>query len=108
MTKVGACYGARLLAEGVLTSLKDTIITTSKTVIKAAKKSQILVCARSSAGSGRYHRVERSGSARAGVPTERQKSDLKTNNLCGGWISGALQINKKGDSCTWNSEKMIR
>ena len=61
------------------------------------------MCARSSAESGRYHRVERSGSARAGVPTERQKSDLKTNNLCGGWISGALQTNKKGDSCTWNS-----
>ena len=95
MTKVGACYGARLLAEGVLTSLKHTIITTSKTAIKAAKKSQILVCARSSAESGRYHRVERSGSARAGVPTERQTSDPKTNKVCGGWIYGTLQTNKK-------------
>ena len=64
------------------------------------------MCARSFAGSGRYHRVERSGSARAGVPTERQTSDPKTSNLCGGWILGTLKLTKKsGDSCTWNSEK---
>ena len=65
------------------------------------------MCARSFAGSGRYHRVERSGSARAGVPTERQTSDPKTNKLCGGWIYMELckQIKKPGDSCTWNSEE---
>ena len=64
------------------------------------------MCARSFAGSGRYHRVERSGSARAGVPTERQTSDPKTNNLSGSWILGTLKLTKKsGDSCTWNSEK---